>query len=542
MLLAGLLWAGVAPAAAQSPTAVTDSSDIDAAVDTAPVTVDGQVLLRLRGASSYPAHERAARIRQRIEAAAADSGVAPGSVRAVARGDILLIMAGEHQLMAITGADARLEALSREDLARVHVPRIAEAIVAYRAARSPAALRQSALLAAGSAFGAAVLVALLLWLGRGLERVAERRLASGAAGLSVRSVDLVRGDQLARAARGVLRLAVGLAIAVVALGWLDYALRQFPWTRGLSMGALNLLLDPLATMAVGLLQQIPKLMFLLVLFIVVRIVLRAVRLLFDALARGTLVVSDFESAWAEPTYKLVRLALLVLALVVAYPYIPGSHTDAFKGISILLGVLLSIGSSSAIANIVAGYMITYRRAFKLGDRVKIGDVSGIVTNVRLQVTHLRTPKNEEVTIPNAHILGVHVVNYSALAKTQGLIVGIQVGIGYEVPWRQVEAMLLLAAARTALALRDPAPFVHQRRLGDFAITYELNVYSDDAQAMHHLRTELHRQVLDVFNEHGVQIMTPAYEGDPESPKVVARRNWFEAPALRPPPGIDAPQA
>ncbi|HMN75847.1 MAG TPA: mechanosensitive ion channel [Burkholderiaceae bacterium] len=543
MLVAGLLWAAdIALAAAQPPTAAIDSSDIDVEIDTAPVAVDGHVLLRVRGASSYPAHERAARISKRIEAAAADTSVAPGSVRAVAHGDILVITAGEHQLMAITGADARLEALSREDLARLHVPRIAEAVVEYRAARSAAALRQSALRTAGSTVGAALLVALLVWMGRGLERVAARRLAGGARAFRVRSVDLVGGDQLARAARGALRLAVGLAIAAVALGWLDYALRQFPWTRGLSIRVLDLLLDPLTTMGIGLLRQIPNLMFLLVLFIVVRIVLRAVRLYFDALGRGTLALGGFESAWAEPTYKLVRLALLVLALVVAYPYIPGSHTEAFKGISILLGVLLSIGSSSAIANVVAGYMITYRRAFRIGDRVKIGDVMGDITHTRLQVTHLRTPKNEEVTIPNAQILGLHVVNYSALAKTKGLIVGIDVSIGYEVPWRQVEAMLLLAAARTQGARREPAPFVHQRRLGDFAIGYELNVYSDDAQAMNLLKTELHGQVLDVFNEHGVQIMTPAYESDPEMPKVVAKSNWFEAPASRPPPNAGAPHA
>lgn len=537
-LAAGALCAAAlaAPAAAQ-PHAASPAFDDDAAeVPTAPVTIDGRLLFTVRGASSLPAHERAQRIRERIEAAAADPGIAPEAVRAVDGDGITLIMAGDRRLLAIANADARLEAVSRDTLARYHVPRIAQAMVDYRAARSSQALRRAALRTAGSAAAAALLVALLWWVGARVQRAAGRRLGPGARSLSVRSVDLVRGDQLARALRGLFRLGVGLAIAVVLLGWLDYALRQFPWTRGLSVGALKLLLGPLASMAHALLREIPNLVFLAVLALVFRAVLRMLRLLFDALARGTLRFGDFEPDWAEPTYKLVRLALGVLALVVAYPYIPGSHTDAFKGISILLGVLLSIGSSSAIANIVAGYMITYRRAFREGDRVRIGDVLGDVTKVRLQVTHLRTPKNEEVTIPNAQILGLHVVNYSALAKTQGLIVGIDLGIGYEVPWRQVEAMLLLAAGRSALALREPPPFVHQRRLGDFAVIYELNVYCGDAQAMNHLRTELHRQVLDVFNEHGVQIMTPSYEGDPETPKVVAQANWFEAPALRPPAG------
>lgn len=539
VLLAAALWCAAAPgapAAAQPSPAALVADEIQAEVETAPVVLDGQELFMVRGASSLPASERARRIRERIEAAAADPGIAPDAVRAAESDGMTLILAGPRRLMVIANADAKLEAVGRDTLARFHVPRIAQAIADYRAARSPDALRRAALRTAASAMAAAALVVLLWWLARRVQRIAQRRIEPGARSLSLRSVDLVRGDQLARALHGLFRLSVGLVIAVVVLGWLDYVLRQFPWTRGLSVGALDLLLGPLATLGHGLLREIPSLVFLAVLVLVLRAVLRMLRLLFDAIGRGTLKFGDFEPAWAEPTYKLVRLALLVLALVVAYPYIPGSHTEAFKGISILLGVLLSIGSSSAIANIVAGYLITYRRAFREGDRVKIGEVLGDVTKVRLQVTHLRTPKNEEVTLPNAQILGLHVVNYSALAQSHGLIVGVELGIGYEVPWRQVEAMLLLAAQRTEGALREPAPFVHQRQLGDFAVSYELNVYSNDARAMNHLRTALHRQVLDVFNEHGVQIMTPAYEGDPELPKVVAKANWFEAPALRPPGG------
>jgi small-conductance mechanosensitive channel len=218
------------------------------------------------------------------------------------------------------------------------------------------------------------------------------------------------------------------------------------------------------------------------------------------------------------------------AIVVGYPYIPGSDSAAFKGLSLFFGVVFSLGSSSAIANTIAGYSLTYRRAFRVGDRVKIGDVFGDVTEIRLQVTHVRTPKNEEVVVPNSTILNQEVTNYSALARTRGLILHTTVGIGYETPWRQVEAMLLLAAERTPGVLRDPKPFVLQKSLGDFAVSYEINVYSDDAQAMMPLYTALHRQILDVFNEYGVQIMTPAYEGDPEQPKVVPRDQWHLAPA------------
>jgi len=217
--------------------------------------------------------------------------------------------------------------------------------------------------------------------------------------------------------------------------------------------------------------------------------------------------------------------------VVAYPYIPGSDSQAFKGLSLFVGLVFSLGSSSVISNIIAGYTMTYRRLFREGDRVRIGQVVGAVTKVRLQVTHVRTPKNEEVVIPNSAILGSEVVNYSTLAASDGLILHTSVGIGYETPWRQVEAMLLLAAERTPGLAQGRQPFVLQRALGDFAVTYELNAYIDDPSRMLLVYSDLHRQILDVFNEYGIQIMTPAYEGDPEQPKIVPREQWFTAPAM-----------
>jgi len=244
-------------------------------------------------------------------------------------------------------------------------------------------------------------------------------------------------------------------------------------------------------------------------------------------------MGKFDPDWAIPTYKLVRLGVLAFAAVSAYPYLPGSDSAAFKGISLFLGVMLSLGSSSAISNVVAGYSMTYRKAFKLGDRVKIGDQIGEVLETRLLVTRLRTPKNEEVIIPNSLVTGSEVTNYSVYARTQGLILHTTVGIGYETPWRQVEAMLLMAAERTEGLRRDPPPFVLQRQLGDFCVTYEVNAYTDQAHNILGQYTSLHRHILDVFNEYNVQIMTPAYEGDPEQPKVVPKEQWYSVPATAP---------
>jgi len=186
-----------------------------------------------------------------------------------------------------------------------------------------------------------------------------------------------------------------------------------------------------------------------------------------------------------------------------------------------------------VANSLAGYTLIYRRAFKVGDRIKVGDVVGDVVEMRQQVTHLRTPKNEEVTIPSSMILNSHVVNYSSLASENGLILHTAVGIGYETPWRQVEAMLIEAANRTKGLKREPPPFVLQTDLGDFAVTYEINAYCEKPQEMARLYTALRRNILDVFNEHGVQIMTPNYVADTQQPKVVPNEQWYAAPASPP---------
>ena len=188
-----------------------------------------------------------------------------------------------------------------------------------------------------------------------------------------------------------------------------------------------------------------------------------------------------------------------------------------------------------IASLIAGYTMTYRRAFKIGDRIQVNDLIGDVVEMRLLVTRLRTVKNEEIVVPNSLILNSHVMNYSTLAQSCGLILHTTVGIGYETPWRQVEAMLRVAAERTPGLLQEPPPFVLQKSLGDFAVTYELNVYCDNPQAMLRLYTALHQNILDVFNEYGIQIMTPAYERDPAQPKVVPKGQWFMAPAANPAP-------
>ncbi|MGD8429925.1 MAG: mechanosensitive ion channel [Ectothiorhodospiraceae bacterium] len=442
----------------------------------------------------------------------------------------LRVEAGSQALLLVVDADAALEQVDRKTLAAVYAGRIGAAIASYRRERTTEYL----LRAGFSAVAATLALAAFLWLGsRGLRRLdaaLDTRLKVKLRGVEKQAFRVITASDMWRALHGARRLLWSLVIFVAVVLCLYFVLQQFPWTRLVAYRLIELLLNPVHTMGRQLLAVAPDLVFLALIFVVTRFALKTIRVFFAGMARGVITLGSFEQEWAWPTYRLLRVLVIIFALVLAYPYIPGSQTEAFKGISILLGIIVSIGSTSFISNVIAGYSLIYRRAFRIGDRVRIEGYVGDVVESRLLVTHLRTPKNEEVVIPNSLILTSNVVNYSATAREGRLILHTTVGIGYETPWRQVEAMLLQAASRTSGAVTEPRPFVLQQKLGDFCVVYELNVCCDNAHAMDRLYNHLHQNILDVFNEYGVQIMTPAYEADPEQPKIVPGDQWYAPPA------------
>ena len=532
--LTGLLLVVVTavPCSAQEggTSAPAESMPRDIEIPTAPVEIDGAVLFRVRGVTTYPAEKRATAIAERIRTLARDREFAAGMLRVEESEFGPAVVGGTVRVMMVDEADARLESVRAEVLAAMIRTRVGEAIDAYRAARTRDALVASAWRALVATVVLMLLLGTVLWGARRLDASLKLRFQERVRSLSIQSFEIVRAERVWGIAHGILSGARALVLVALIAWYVRYVLVLLPWTRGFGNRVADFVLDPLVTMGRGLVATIPDLIFLAILVLVARYVLRLLRVFFDAVGRGEVELAQFDREWAAPTYRLLRLLVIVFALVVGYPYIPGSESGAFKGLSLFLGVVFSLGSSSAVANIIAGYTLTYRRAFRMGDRVRIGEVFGDVTVMRLQATHVRTLKNEEVIVPNSTILNNEVTNYTTLAHTEGLILHTTVGIGYGTPWRQVEAMLLLAAERTDGLLRDPKPFVLQKSLGDFAVTYELNAYCNDPRAMARLYTELHRQILDVFNEYGVQIMTPAYEGDPEQPKIVPSSQWSLPPA------------
>ena len=493
------------------------------------VTLDGRTLLLVRGVASYSATERAAAIRQRLEAFAADRAAPVETIQLQESPLGTALQAGTVLLLTVTDADAEVEGISRQVLAGLTREAVVRAIIDWREQREPGHVwRGVAWLAAATL----LLLAALRLLSLGIRRLRQRALARvGVHGVQFRAFELLDPTRLQEVIRTLFRTLFWAAALVSLYIYLQFALSLFPWTRVHSTSLLGLVIDPLSTLGLGFIGALPELFFLIVLVFVVRYLLKLVHALFAAVERGTVRFEDFDPDWAIPTYKIVRVFIIAFAVVVAYPYIPGSDSAAFKGVSVLLGVLLSLGSSSVISNVISGYTMTYRRAFRVGDRIRVGDTVGHVVDTRLLETSVRTPKNELVVVPNSEILTRSLVNYSRLAREHGLILHTTVGIGYETPWRQVEAMLLEAAGRTEGLCKEPAPFVLKTALGDFCVTYEINAYTYDTSAILGLYSALHSHILDVFNEYGVQIMTPAYVSDPEVPKVVPPDQGRGAPPL-----------
>lgn len=508
----------------------------DDGVMAASVVLDGETLFRVRGISAAPAAERAESIRQAIVRLANQPELDAHAGEVIAAADRSEILIAGQRIATLFPADAALEQITLEVLVEASMERIANAVDRYREERSHRRLLTSTGLLLGISGLAGLLLyavsALFGWFNRLIEKAGERHIRE----IERASHRIIDAAQLWSWLGAMVRGTRTIALVAIVLAWLNAALGLYPWTRPFASNVFHLILSPLQRMGTGALESLPDLIFLALLILVVRALLRATKVFFERVDRGRIRLNNFDRDWAMPTYRIVRILIIAFALVVAYPYIPGSDSEAFKGVSIFLGVVFSIGSSSFIANMIAGYSLTYRGAFREGDRVRIGDHLGEVVNVRALSTQLRSPKNEDVNIPNSEVLGSTVVNYSSFAREQGVILHTDVGIGYDTPWRQVEALLLMAAGRTEGLESEPQPFVLQTLMGDFTVIYQLNAHCRDATRMPQTYSELHAHIQDVFNEHGVQIMSPHYERDPEVPKVVSPQDWYPAPARAPEEG------
>ncbi|MBK9228618.1 MAG: mechanosensitive ion channel [Ignavibacteria bacterium] len=287
----------------------------------------------------------------------------------------------------------------------------------------------------------------------------------------------------------------------------------FPETKGIADILVENLASPVKKIFSSLIKFIPNLLSIIVIIIFTRYFIELVKFVAKAIESGALNIPGFHEDWVMTTYKIARFLILAFASIVIFPYLPGSDSRVFQGVTVLLGLLFSIGSSTAISNIIAGLVITYMRPFKMGDRIKVGDVTGDVIENNLLATRIRTIKNEDITIPNSQIMSNSSVNYSSSAKNLGLIIHTTVTIGYDAPWKIVHSLLIEAAKSTKGVLESPEPFVLQKSLDDFYVTYEINAYTEKSNLQAALYSELHQNIQNKFNSAGVEIMSPHYRSE-----------------------------
>jgi small-conductance mechanosensitive channel len=475
-----------------------------------PVTVEGDEVLRIyEGIGTFSARQRAEaaseRFRKLIYAPTADLSnitTADGTYGTS-------VMLDGNVLLVVTDDDAKHSHVSRQALAGYLAGRIREALTEARQQHTARFLIRAAIYAVVTLLIYLLFCWLVIratrWLLQALDSMATRMK-----GIRIQQSQIMAGERIA----GLLMTAVRLLRIVVLFlfTWIFLAteFNYFPWTREHGKRLLDYIITPVKLVALAFLNYLPNLFYIAVIVTLMYYVTKIVRVLAREVERGNIRIAGFYPEWAQPTYKIIRFLLIAFTAVVIYPYLPGENSPAFKGVGIFIGVLFSLGSTSAVANVVAGVILTYTRGFRVGDLVKIGDNRGQVTGQTMLATHLKTIKNEEVIIPNSVVLANYVTNYSLLAQDRGLILHTSVTIGYDAPWRKIHELLIEAALKTKYILPNPAPFVLQSALQDSYVQYEINAYTDKPLEMVNVYSELHANIQDCFYAAGVEIMSPIY--------------------------------
>ncbi|WP_316788926.1 mechanosensitive ion channel family protein [Pedobacter frigoris] len=331
-------------------------------------------------------------------------------------------------------------------------------------------------------------------------------------GLNLKNIKIITADHLEAALQRLNTIVKILIIILIVYLSLPLLFSIFPETEAWTGTLIGWILSPLRSAAKAILDYLPDLFKVIVIYLIFKYLLKAVKYLFYEMKRGNIQFSGFHADWAIPTFNILRFILYAFMLVLVFPFLPGSSSPAFQGVSVFLGILISLGSSSAITNIVAGLVITYMRPFRIGDRVKIGEVVGDVMEKSMLVTRIKTIKNEDITVPNSMVLSSSTINYSSHTKNekQGLIVHYTVTIGYDVPWQQVYELLIESALKTVHVLEDPKPFVLQTSLDNFYISYQINAYTKEANKQALIYSSLFENIQEVFKQANVEIMSPSY--------------------------------
>jgi small-conductance mechanosensitive channel len=324
------------------------------------------------------------------------------------------------------------------------------------------------------------------------------------------SLELVFPKRLLQVFMTMMRQLRSVAVFLILLTSTIFIFNILPGTRWIPLAIIQQAADFSVVLWNAFVELMPNILALFMIALITHYVLKFLRFFSDGIKQEKIKISGLHPELIDPTYQLLRFFVVAFALVAAYPYIPGSESPVFRGLSIFIGFLLSLGSTSLVSNIISGIVLTYTRGLRIGDRVKIGDAVGDVIDRNLLVTRIRTIKNVVITIPNGMVLNNHIINYSSSASERGLILNTTITIGYDVPWRQVHDLLLSAAVATPSILKEPKPFILQTSLDDYYVSYELNAFTKDPTWMAKTYSLLHQNIQDKFNEAKVEIMSPSY--------------------------------
>jgi small-conductance mechanosensitive channel len=460
---------------------------------------------------SYSPGERARVISERIYKLAEEYYYNADSLILVPSELTTDIVYGEGTIISISELDAIWMNSTKGKLAEEYRKKIADAIKEYKIKNSFQSILKEILLALLVLTLLIVIIystnRLFKWIKSKINNQRGLRIK----GIKINGYEFLDIEREIHVIFSLINLVKWIVVLVLVYLSLPVLFGIFPWTVGLASQLISYFLEPVRNIFISIWHYLPNLFTIVILVFFFRYFLRILRYFKTEIERGKLKIPGFYVDWANPTFQIARVLVLAFMLIVIFPYLPGSNSPVFKGVSVFLGVLFTFGSAGALGNIVSGLVLTYMRAYKIGDRVKIGDTTGDVLEKSLLVTKIRTIKNEIVSIPNSTVMSSHTINFTAEAAEHGLILHTTVTIGYENPWRKIHDLLIKAALATDLIEKDPAPFVFQESLNDFFVSYQINAYTKVPNRQHYTYSLLHQNIQDVFNEAGVEIMSPHYK-------------------------------
>lgn len=514
-------------------------ADSASAPQGAPVVLHRDTLFYIyQPVGSFSQQDRAAAIGKRVLQLSEERFFTADSVRVIEHVLSADVVYQDRVLMSITEADASVSGQDRLELASLYAGKIRESVAE--------SVKQYSLRSIMIEIGLAILVLVIFFfLVRFINKLfqlvftkIEQQQGKTLKGLKLKNYEMLTPEREVAVLLTVARFVRLITLFILVYILLPVLFSIFPWTEGYADTLLQYILNPLRNIGLGLINYIPNLLTILVIVVVTHYVVRFIHFLASEIESGKLEVSGFYKDWAKPTYNIVRFLLYAFMFVVIWPYLPGSDSAVFQGVSVFLGILFSLGSSSAIANMVAGLVLTYMRSFKLGDRIKIGEISGDVIEKTLLVTRVRTTKNEDITIPNAMILNNHTTNFTTCSEhsEKGLVLHTTVTIGYDVPWPKVHQALIDAAIATTNVEKTPQPFVLQTSLDDFYVSYQLNAYTFAASKMALTYSAIHQNIQDKFNEAGIEILSPHYRAQRDGNMITIPAHYlpkdYQVPSFR----------